>query len=312
MRPKSVVAVVVFVLVSFVCASDRLDPALLKSVLRIECLDAEGHPLTGGGFLMTLTDNGTGSVLLITNKHMIGDWNYADANIVNYRPWINVFFYRVGDPSGQSFRSTRIDLLKGSGLDTAKVHMHSSPRIDLVAIDVTDKVHDSQEHIDSIAYTPSYLVAFAKIQDFDTSIADEVIALGYPLGISSLRNDYPIAKMGYLASVPGDEVSIPIHVANRSGTITNVTLDGKFLIVDGLIVGGNSGGPVLLVGGDRMRLAEIEHSGKYRQEFLTEPIKNYVTGVVSLGLGGGLTAVVSSDYLLELLNTFSSPTANRK
>jgi hypothetical protein len=84
-------------------ASDRLDPVLLKSVLRIQGPpDDHDRVDTGGGFLMALTENGTGNVFLITNKHMIGDWNYADADFHAYKPWINVFFYRTGDPSGQN------------------------------------------------------------------------------------------------------------------------------------------------------------------------------------------------------------------
>ena len=298
----AVVLVVVFA-TPVARGSDRLDPALLKSVVRIEWPpDAQGNvPKTGGGFLMLANEDPSGRIFLITNKHMIGDWNYADADTQTYTPWINVFFYHVGDPTGATYKATKIDLLNGTALDTTKVHMHSSPRIDLVAIDVNDKVRDPQEHIDRTCYGLSYLVPFVKIKDYDTTIADEVIALGYPLGISSLRNAYPIAKMGYLASTPGEEVTIPIKPKNRAGVDTPVTVDGKFLVVDGLIVPGNSGGPVVLVGGDRMRLVEIEHSGKYQRQFLEAPIKNYVTGVISCALGGGLTAVVSSDYLIELL-----------
>jgi hypothetical protein len=37
--------------------------------------------------------------------------------------------------------------------------------------------------------------------------------------------------------------------------------------------------------------------------FSSIPIKNLVIGIVSLGLGGGLTAVVSSDYVLDLLRS---------
>ena len=309
---RLVIAFLVSIAVSLSYGSDRLDPALLKSVLRIEWPpDAQGIVAkTGGGFLMIASEDQSGNVFLITNKHMIGDWNYADANIQTYTPWINVFFYRAGDPSGSTYKATRIDLLNGTTVDTIKVHLHPSPRVDLVAIDVTDKVRDAKEHIDLTSYTPSYLVPFANIQNYDTTIADEVIALGYPLGISSLRNGYPIAKIGYLASTPGEEVSIPITTMNRAGVPAKVTLDGKFLVVDGLIINGNSGGPVVLVGGGRMRLVEIEHTGQYQRQFLNAPIKNYVTGVVSYGLGGGLTAVVSADYLLELLKPLApTPTA---
>jgi len=290
-------------------ASGRLDPLLLKSVVRIEWPpNAQGSVTAGGGFLTTASEDMSGKVFLITNKHMVGDWNYADADIRTYTPWLNVFFYRTGDPSGRTYRETRIELLKDGALNTTKVHLHPIPRIDLVAIDVTDEVYDEKEHIDRTIYAPSYLLTFAKIQDWDTTIADQVIALGYPLGIASLRNAYPIAKMAYIASTPGEEVSIPITVTNRAGANVRIILEGKFLVVDGLIVNGNSGGPVVLVGGGRTRLVEIEHTGKYQQQFLQTPIKNFVTGVVSLALGGGLTAVVSSDYLLELLKPLAPAT----
>ena len=285
-------------------ASDRLDSALLKSVLRIETApSANGDPNVGSGFLVAAREDTTGKVLLVTNKHMIGDWSYGDGNIQTLRPWINVFFYRANDPSGQSYRPTRVDLLNGSTLDAAKVHLHPVSKIDLVAIDVTDKVRDQAQHIEFTAYAPSYLVPFEKIQVQLTYIADQVIALGYPLGIRSLRNNYPIAKIGYLASTPGEEVSIPIRLQNRAGAWVNISIDGKFLVVDGLIVPGNSGGPVVLAGGTRVRRDPTTN----QLQFSDQSIKNYVAGVVSFGLGGGLTIVVSSDYLLELLQSIALP-----
>jgi hypothetical protein len=285
-------------------SSERLDTKVLKSVLRIETPpNAAGQPETGGGFLVTATEGKDDRLFLITNKHVIGDWNYADGDFQNFWPWINVFFYRVGDPSGQSYRPTRIDLRKGASLDNSRVHLHPTPRIDLVTIEVTDRVHDPSEHIELTACAPSYLIPFGKIQGQLTDIADEVIALGYPLGIRSLSNDYPIAKIGALASTPGQEVSIPITPLNRARANVNITLEGKFLIVDGLIVPGNSGGPVVIAGGTRIR-----HNPETNAlEFSNESIKNYVIGVVSYGLGGGLTIVVSSDYVLDLLRPFAAP-----
>jgi hypothetical protein len=294
-------------------ASDRLDPDQLRSVLRIETApNAHGGYEVGTGFLLSTTGDGSGRTLLITNKHMIGDWNYADRDISTFHPWINVFFYCVGDPSGQAYRATRVELLnRARSLDTSRVYPHPTANVDLVAVDVTDTINNkSAEHIDFVAYARSYLVPFAKIQDFQTDVADEVIALGYPLGIRSLRNNYPIAKIGYLASIPGQEVSIPQVVKNRRGSPVNTLLEGKFLVVDGLIVGGNSGGPVLLVGGVRVRRDPATN----QLQFSTSPIKNYVIGVVSYGLGAdglgaGLTVVVSSDYLFDLLQLASPKSA---
>jgi trypsin-like peptidase len=289
--------------------SDRLNPDLLSSVLRIETAPtANGNYEVGTGFLISTTGDLSGRTLLVTNKHVIGDWNYADRDIRTLHPWINVFFYRQGDdPSGQAYRPTKIDLLNSSGtLDTLRVYPHPAPNIDLVAIDVTDKINNHKdEHIRSTAYARSYLLAFGRIQDWQTDIADQVIALGYPLGIRSLRNDYPIAKMGYLASIPGQEVSIPTSSTNRAGANVATVIEGKFLVVDGLIVNGNSGGPVVLVGGVRVRRDPTTN----QLQFSDKPIQNYVIGVVSYGLGGGLTAIVSSDYLFDLLDWASPKSA---
>jgi S1-C subfamily serine protease len=139
---------------------------------------------------------------------------------------------------------------------------------------------------------------------WQTTIGDDVIALGYPLGIRSLRNDYPIAKVGYLASQPGEEVSIPFPVINRANETTEQTINGKFLVVDGLIVPGNSGGPVVLVGGTR--ISRNPQTGSL--QYLTEPVKNMVIGVVSCLLGpSGLSVVVSSDYVIDLMDAAHNP-----
>jgi hypothetical protein len=281
-------------------ASDKLDSGLLPAVVRIEIPNARGDPGVAGGFILMASEDPNGKIFLVTNKHVVGDWNYADGDIQAFHPWIDVFLYRSNDPSGQSCRATRVNLLNNqNGMDSTRVFLHPMPRIDLVLIDLTEKFHDPQEHVATNAFGPSYLVPFQHVKTQLTDVADEVIALGYPLGIRSLKNNYPIAKIGYLASTPGDEVSIPIKVPNRAGVVVDVTLEGKFLVVDGLIVPGNSGGPVVLMGGYRLGLEPHVHL----VEPTTEPIKNFVAGVVSLGLGGGLTVVVSSDYVLELLHS---------
>src|SRR5262249_8797866 len=144
-----------------------------------------------------------------------------------------VYFYRINDPSGQTYRTTRIDLMHHGTLDVSRVHLHPNGHIDLVAIDVTDKAYDPQEHIEFSAYARSYLTTFDKVQAWQTDLTDQVIALGYPLGIRSLRNNCPIAKMGYLASRAGQEISIPFPAQNRAGNRVNVTIEGKYLVVDG-------------------------------------------------------------------------------
>jgi hypothetical protein len=287
-------------------APERLDPGLLATVLRLEVQAQDGgSPAVGTGFLVSTTGNASGKTLLITNKHVVGDWNYADRDFHRYYAWVDVFFYRSpNDPAGQAFRPGRIDLINvDRSLNTARVHLHPDRGIDLVAIDVTDKINnDAVEHIQSAVFDESFMLRFSDVRAWHVDITDEVIALGYPFGIRSLKDNYPIAKIGTLASTPGKEVSIPVLFKNRLNADVRTTLDGKFFVVDGLITFGNSGGPVTIVGGVRVGRDPKTNA----LQFTDRPVENRVIGVVSAGIGGGLSIVVSSDYVVELMHLADS------
>ena len=220
-RTRQVIAIAWFTL-SLTCtgssASDRLDYAQLKSVVRIETPpSADGRPGVGCGFLVGGDSAKGGRLFLVTNKHMVGDWNIADGDIQHPFQWIDVFFYRtVADASGRGYRATRVKLVDQAGhIDTSRVRLHPAPRVDVVAIDVTDKVKDTSEQITWMAYDGSYLLPFDRIESMQTGIGDDVIALGYPYNIRSLRDDYPVAKTAYVASAPGQQLSLPIPTVNR-------------------------------------------------------------------------------------------------
>jgi len=150
---------------------------------------------------------------------------------------------------------------------------------------------------------PSFLLPFEKIQTWFTGVGDQVFALGYPLGITSARTSYPIAKAGYLAAPPGEPFALNIPTTRRNGTADIVALDAKMLVVDGLIVPGNSGGPVVLPSE-----LKIRRNPKTKQiEFGTSQTQNFVLGVVSMGIAdSGLTICFSSDYALELVESLRS------
>jgi hypothetical protein len=270
------------------------------SVVRIETApNSSGETEIASGFLVGNDPHAGGRLLLITNKHVVGDWNYADANIRNPHPWIDVFFYRTSDPSGQRYRATRIKLTNNAGaLDETRIRLHARSQIDVASIDVSDRILDQSEHIAFVAYDKSYLIRSDQIKDWQTNIGDQVIALGYPLGIRSTTNNYPFAKIGYLSSVPGEPLSIPIPSITRRGVTIPTVIEGKLLVVDGLIVGGNSGGPVILVGGIRTRRDPATN----QLQFSNRPVENRVIGIVSANLGpSGLTVVLAADYILDLL-----------
>lgn len=125
--------------------------------------------------------------------------------------------------------------------------------------------------------------------------------MGYPLGITSLKNNYPIAKSGYLASLPGEEFVVNFPVMNRKDERVSARIQGKILAIDGLIVGGNSGGPVVLPIESKVR-----HDPKTKQlQFATEATKNFVIGIVSSILGAsGVNIAYSSDYVRDLIELY--------
>jgi len=181
--------------------------------------------------------------------------------------------------------------------------LHSDPKIDVAAI-ALDQELLSTNNIDLVSFDTSFLLPFNKIISEETSgtgLGDQVFALGYPLGITSLNTNYPIAKGGYIASVPGQEFRIDVPTLNRQGQQVKATIQGKIVIVDGLIVPGNSGGPVIIPAETKVRVNPESKQFQYS----SMPTQNLVIGIVSTGLGtSGLTAVVSSDYILDLINTY--------
>lgn len=73
----------------------------------------------------------------------------------------------------------------------------------------------------------------------------------------------------------------------------------KFFLVDGLIIGGNSGGPIIH---PKMRKFRVK-DGQFA--WTKEEVPNLVFGIVSFGLPGtGITTVYASDHILELINLF--------
>lgn len=287
----------------FQSTAGRVEPSVLKAVVKIVSSPKQaGQSVTGTGFLASQEIKQTATpqrqVYLITNKHVVSDWDPADGSITRYTPELDVFFYRTADPTGVTYKPLKIRIVDQAGLPIpSRVALHPNPSIDVAVIRLEGEL-DPINSIDLVSFDRTFFVPFANIVNF-AGQGDQVFALGYPLGISSLTNNYPIAKAGYVASVSGQEFKIDIPIQNRAGRPIVAKIEGKFLVVDGLIVAGNSGGPVVIPAETKVR---IDPATKQFQH-TSEPTKNLVLGIVSLGLGSsGLTVVVSSDYILELLD----------
>lgn len=286
----------------------RISHHLLRAVVKIEIPPPPGRPdrkRTGTGFLVSHAIPHTSPPVrvsfLVTNKHLLGDWNLVDGKIGTYHRTIRVFFYRKRGTSGPSYEPVQIDLVDDAGSPRDILSLHPNPKIDIALIQLDAVRFISGDALDLATFETGDLVPFDQIAATTfTGLGDQVFALGYPNGITSLRNNYPIAKSAYLSSLPGTEFAVEVPLRNRRKERVKARLEGKILLLDGLVAGGNSGGPVLLP--TELKTRRDSHTPYVR--VATEPAKNLVLGIVSGGISSaGLTTVYSADYILELIDS---------
>lgn len=279
--------------------------AVLRAVVLARTApDPNGQRRLGTGFLVSDVRPDTAPPLrrtfLVTNKHMLGDWNPADGDIKTPHPSIDVCFYTASGPPNPPCKWLTISLVTAAGLlDSRKVKLHPIAVADVAAVEIGADVAGDQD-LDDFSFDRSYLLQFNRLPAFYLGLGDQVFALGYPAGVRSLTNNYPVAKAGYLAALPGEELEVETNWKSRAGTMQKVVIRGKLVLVDGLIVPGNSGGPLVMISGIRPRVND-----KGVLAFLSKPLENLVIGIVSSGLSpSGLTVVYSSDYVLEVVDAF--------
>jgi len=286
----------------------KVKDRIIRAVVKIEIpINKTGKQPNGTGFLVSrpLKENPKfRQFFLVTNKHVVGDWNVADGNVVNYFRKIDLFLYTKEKKGDKLFSKKEINLIDKSGKKLSdKLKLHPNPKIDIAIVDITAEINEINtiSELDLVSFDTSFLLNFNKIYEgMQYGIGDQVFALGYPLGITSKTSSLPIAKSGYLASLPGEEFKVDFPCINRAKKNVNATIEGKLIIVDGLIVGGNSGGPVVLPAGVRFKFDD-----KSGFKYTKGPQENLVIGIVSSSLGAsGINVIYSSDYIKELIEKF--------
>lgn len=256
----------------------------------------------GSGFLVEDTQKNPGKVFLVTNKHMIGDWNIIDALIPNQTIVISLYSTDKKSP----IIPVKIPISDSSNKLLPSVNIHPNQKIDIVVVDVTEQVNNKKGVFLS-RFDISYLVPIDSIgKKTYTGTGDEVFAIGYPAGITSKSTNLPIVKTGVISSSLSGDLVVYSDWLDRKKNKHKVTAEGNFFLVDGLIIGGNSGGPVVHAKERKFRV----NDGVL--QYTQEEIPNLIFGIVSYGIGNtGVSVVYSCDHILELLKNFEKTGANR-
>jgi len=268
----------------------KVEENMLKGIINISG--------KGTGFLVgrpVPDKEGKSKIYLVTNKHMIGQWSLVDTLIPD--PSLVMFLYGKG--SSAPIIPVQVNLVdkKGSLLPTVKVH--PNPKIDIAVIDITPQLV-AIKGLDLAFFDVSYLIPLDSItpQTY-TGIGDQVFAIGYPAGITSSKTFRPIIKAGYISSSLSGDLTIYSNWVNRRKQKLKASAEGKFFLVDGLIIGGNSGGPIVRAKERKFRVIDGQFS------YTKGEIPNLILGIVSYGMNNtGISVIYSSDHIIEVFEQF--------
>jgi len=206
-----------------------ITPRLMKSTFRIEGTNSKGQKVFGTCFLFTrqISDNPKyGWNILVTANHVLSDIAGDEA----------VIFLRVKQTNGIYSKLEHSIRIRENG----KPLWYRHPEVDVTAmiVNLPKTFIDQHEWL-----SESFLAGDDTFEERDINPGDELMCLGYPLGIESNDAGFPVLRSGHIASYP-----------IRPSTVV------KSFLYDITVYGGNSGGPVFF--DYRKRRIPGDESGK--------------------------------------------------
>lgn len=199
-----------------------LNMALMRATFKLEQPQAEGGAIVGTGWLVRLPGPGYGSgkdkVALVTATHVLNRMKHPELTV----------HWRREDDAGKWHREPKPLTIRNNG---ANALYYSHPSRDVSVIPVTPPDQPRAHAIDF-----SLLGDDTMFQELNVRPGDEVLAWGYPRGITANALGFPILRSGRVAS-------FPLWPSAEFPTF----------LMDFAVFPGNSGGPVYM--SDRSRKA---------------------------------------------------------
>lgn len=191
--------------------------------------------MAGTGFLVIRKiDNNLGKVFLVTNKHVI----HPNPEIREKAEYLTLFL-NVRDKDGTVVgKSFQVPLKED---DQKLWRGHPSPPVDVVAVDITSLIN-SQRNIENQGADYSLFATPQILKKEDITEGEEVLILGYPLGLVHSHLNSPIVRQGIVATKIGHRIRVLLP--SSSGEPRRVEIPG--FLIDAQIIPGSSGSPVVL------------------------------------------------------------------
>lgn len=189
----------------------------------------------GTGFLLIRKmEKKQGKVFLVTNKHVI----HPDPESREKAQFLTIFLNvreKDGTVAGKSFQVPLNE-------DDLKLwREHPNPHVDVLAVDITSLIN-SHPNLENRGADYSLFATPQILKEENITEGEEVLILGYPLGLFHTRIHSPLVRQGIVATKIGERIQV--RIPSSSGSPQRVEIPG--FLIDASIIPGSSGSPVVL------------------------------------------------------------------
>ena len=235
-RISAVINVIICILV-FICAYPRslfadakptqqngsnkmelsLTEQLAYSTVRIEVIYPDGRHGTGTGFFFSLLADGNRNVpVIVTNWHVVAGSQSGSFSI------------SLADDNGFP-KEASYDSIKLEKFEQRWMH-HPNPNIDLAIMPIADVLNEANNKGLRLFYRSLDKTLIPSDADLaDLTAVEDILMVGYPIGLWDSHNNYPIFRKGITATHPAKNYNAK-----------------KEFVIDAACFPGSSGSPVFL------------------------------------------------------------------
>jgi hypothetical protein len=190
---------------------------------------------SGTGFLvMRETVPGKGRVFLATNKHVLHSDPQERQKATRIRVHVNK---RKLDGT---IEGDVIDIPLGTGAGQIWKE-HPDRDVDVLAFDIT-QLMNGRPDLEKKLVGYDLFLNNQKIRELEITMGEEVVIVGYPLGLKHRTSNLPLIRSGLIATRIGE--SLEDEVKDVGGKIRKRIIRG--FLIDGAAIPGSSGSPVVL------------------------------------------------------------------
>jgi len=182
-----------------------------------------------------MVDEKQGKVFLVTNKHVIN----SDHTQRPHTPYIVCHFNTRDAAGAPGTLQLNVPLRDAAG--NPRFQEHPDRDTDVYAINVTDIIIQ-HPNIEKKWVGYELFGDAAKRKELEITAGEEVVTIGYPLGLRQGDSNYPLIRQGVISTTIG--TILKDQVQDGKGGMRSRNL--RAFLVDGATVPGSSGSPVVL------------------------------------------------------------------